>query len=28
MTESGVEAVEDLTDLYREYGDDRLPPGQ
>ncbi|PHQ47172.1 sulfite oxidase, partial [Halorubrum sp. C3] len=28
MTESGVEATEDLTDLYREYGDDRLPPGQ
>ncbi|TKX53025.1 sulfite oxidase-like oxidoreductase, partial [Halorubrum sp. SS7] len=28
MTESGVDAAEDLTDLYREYGDDRLPPGQ
>ena len=28
MSESGADAAEDLTDLYREYGDDRLPPGQ
>lgn len=23
-----ADAIEDLTDLYREYGNERLPPGQ
>ncbi|MWV64524.1 molybdopterin-dependent oxidoreductase [Halorubrum sp. JWXQ-INN 858] len=28
MAENVAEETEDLTDLYREYGDDRIPPGQ
>ena len=28
MGATDVDAIEDLTDLFREYGDDRLPPGQ
>jgi len=28
MTDSHSAGVEDHTDLYREYGDDRVPPGQ
>ena len=28
MTDTRTDGIEDLTDLYREYGDQRLPPGQ
>jgi len=28
VTDSGTDVPEDLTDRYREYGDERLPPGQ
>ena len=28
MTDTRPDGTEDLTDLYREYGDGRLPPGQ
>ncbi len=28
MSEARADEIEDLTDLHREYGDERLPPGQ